>query len=331
VGQDLAVVPARQHSIAERMRGEFDPGQVELIRNTVAKDASPAELGMFLELCKRYELDPFAGQIYCAKMRNENGEGGRVQIIVGRDGFLSIANRHPDFEGFDSDVVREKDTFKMRRGEGNAPIVTHEYEGGAVQRGKIIGAWAIVYRAGRRPRYFFAHLHEYQPKNERKLKFSPWGSQESVMIEKCAITTALRLAFNITGLIGEEEASRQLADENAPAPGEIEWADDDTQVGEYLRALFAAANEARPDSFLPKKQAMMLRGKSDDERWVLAQELAEFVRTNGGTVPPLPEVPEGGAQEDEDEPEDAEVVAESEPEIVGSTGDEGAQETLPVE
>ena len=96
--------------ITAAVREQFAAEQVNLIRATVARDASDAELAMFLELCARYRLDPFAGQIYCAKMRSENGEGGRVQIIVGRDGFLKIAKDHQDFEGFDSDVVRENDS-----------------------------------------------------------------------------------------------------------------------------------------------------------------------------------------------------------------------------
>jgi phage recombination protein Bet len=270
--------------ITAAVREHFAAEQVNLIRATVAKDASDAELAMFLELCARYRLDPFAGQIYCAKMRSENGEGGRVQIIVGRDGFLSIAERYEDFEGFDSDVVRENDTFKVARKDG-LPVVTHEYEGSDVARGPIQGAWAVVHRAGRRPRYFYAPLAEYKPLSEKKLKYSPWSVQESVMIEKCAITTALRLAFNISGVVGEEEASRQLID--VPT-AETEWPDDE-RLKDYLTDLFEECNRVRPNSFRPKKQHMLLRGKDDDGYWRLAEELAEFIRKHDGKVPSLPE------------------------------------------
>jgi phage recombination protein Bet len=270
--------------ITAAVREQFAEEQVNLIRATVARDASNAELAMFLELCARYRLDPFAGQIYCAKMRSENGEGGRVQIIVGRDGFLKIAEDHEDFEGFDSDVVRENDTFKVTRKDG-LPVVTHDYEGSDETRGAIKGAWAIVHRNGRRPRYFYAPLSEYKPKSDKKLKYSPWSAQESVMIEKCAITTALRLAFNISGVVGEEEASRQLVD--VPAV-ETEWPEDE-RLKDYLTDLFEECNRVKPNSFRPKKQHMLLRGKDDDGYWQLAEELAEFIRKHDGKVPSLPE------------------------------------------
>lgn len=275
-------------------KNNYDMDQVALIRDTVAKDASIPELAMFLELCARYKLDPFAGQIYCAKMRNQNGEGGRVQIIVGRDGFLRIADSHPDFEGFDSDVVRKNDTFKKVVKDG-IPVVTHEYEeGGENDRGEIVGAWAIAYRTGRRPRYFMAYKSEYMPKSEAKLRYSPWGAQESVMMEKCAITTVLRLAFNISGVVGEEEASRQLLD--TPSQ-EIEWPEDQ-QLTSFLAALFAECNRVKPGSFRAKKQVILLRGKTDEEGWALAEELSEFIRKHEGTVPSLPEAETGEVVEE---------------------------------
>jgi phage recombination protein Bet len=270
--------------ITAAVREQFAAEQVNLIRATVARDANDAELAMFLELCARYRLDPFAGQIYCAKMRSENGEGGRVQIIVGRDGFLKIAADHEDFEGFDSDVVRENDTFKVTRKDG-IPVVTHDYEGSDVVRGPIQGAWCVVHRRGYRPRYFYAPLVEYKPVNERKLRYSPWSAQESVMIEKCAITTCLRLAFNISGVVGEEEASRQLTD--VPT-AETEWPKDE-RMTDYLMALFEECNRIKPNSFRPKKQHMLLRGKDEDGYWQLAEELAEFIRKHDGKVPPMPD------------------------------------------
>lgn len=283
----------------------MDPEQVALIRATVARDASPAELAMFLELCRRYELDPFTGQIYFTKMPGSNGEGGRPAIIVGRDGFLTIANRHPDFEGFDSDVVRKGDSFRFSRDENGHPKVQHTYDAAAAEdRGEIVGAWCIVYRAGRRPRYFFAHYGEYVPTNERKLRYSPWGNQPSVMIEKCAISTALRLAFNITGLIGEEEAANVLTRE-ASAVESFEYADD-PRLALRLAELFAALAELLPEDYRPAKIRLLLRGKSEDEKAAMVPELEAAIREAGGEVPV--EVVEAEAAEVVDADDEIEVA-----------------------
>lgn len=278
----------QQRSIAVSARAAFDNEQVALIRATVARNASTAELAMFLELARRYELDPFAGQIYFTKMPGSNGEEGRPAIIVGRDGFLTIANRHSDFEGMTGDVVYENDEF-VKTENPDGPGVQHTVTNPGA-RGACVGAWSIVYRTGRRPIYFFAPLDQYLPTSERKLKYSPWGTQLDVMILKCAQSTALRLAFNITGLIGEEEASAALARDQAPAAS-FEYAEDEA-LAIRLAQLFAVLAELRPDEFRPAKVRLILRGRSEDERFALVSELEKKIVDLGGEIPEPVEIEE---------------------------------------
>jgi phage recombination protein Bet len=301
----------RQRGIGQLARTDFTDEQVNLIRATVAKDATTAELGMFLELCARYELDPFAGQIYCSKMKGKNGAPGRIAIIVGRDGMLTIANRSPDFKGFDSDVVRKGDKFEVTRTPDGKRAVFHQYAP-VEERGDIVGAWAEVYREGRPARFFYAPIEDYLPANLND--FSPWKKQRSVMIQKCAESTALRLAFEITGLMGEEEGAHQLTSADVPIPpDEIEWGDDEA-LADRLAQLFTTANFVRQDSYLPAKIKMMLAGKTQGERQDIAAELEHFIEEHGGTVPDPPEPMEG---EVVDEPEDEDVQGYME------EGDEG--------
>lgn len=173
----------------------LDPQQINVIKQTVAKGASDVELAMFLELAQRYQLDPFAREIWCVDM----GGGGKT-IMAGRDGYLAIANRHPAFDGLESDVVREGDTFE-RDGSG----VRHSY---GAKRGAILGAYALVHRTDRsRPAYFFAPFAEY---NSTK---SAWKSYPSAMIIKVAEAMALKRAFSISGLVTQEEMDKS---ERAP-------------------------------------------------------------------------------------------------------------------
>jgi len=289
-----------RRSIAVSARAGFDNEQVALIRATVARNASTAELAMFLELAKRYELDPFAGQIFFTKMPGSNGEEGRPAVIVGRDGFLTIANRHEDFEGMTGDVVYENDEFtKLETTAG--PEVQHTVTSPG-QRGACVGAWSIVYRTGRRPVYFFAALGQYLPTSEKKLRYSPWGSQLDVMILKCAQSTALRLAFNISGLIGEEEASAVLARDQVPTEA-FEYAEDEA-LAIRLAQLFGVLAELRPDEFRPAKVRLILRGRSEEERFALVPELVQRIVDLGGEVPEPIEI------------EEAQIVTEADEDLV---------------
>lgn len=302
-------------SIGKRARGKFDPGQMELIRATVASDCNEAELGMFLELCARYELDPFARQIWAVKMK------GRLTIIVARDGLLAIADRSGEFIGMEGDVVRENDDF--RKVSGNA-MPEHSY--GAKDRGTIVGAWATVFREGRKPTYFFAPFEEYMPSGRNLTDYSPWKYQTSAMILKCAEAMALRKGFTISGLVAEEEMGNQRLVNGAAAEVEdeveTEWGDD-ASLASWLEALFAAVNAERPGAWMPAKIRMTLRGKSHEEREVIASQLVDNLVKVGARVPEREVI------------QDAEVVDPEDSGYVPSDPDEdipfGAEEMAPAD
>ncbi len=161
--------------------------QINTIKNTVAVGANDSELKMFLNIAAKYELDPFLREIWFAGMGNRN------TIITGRDGYLKIANRDPNFDGMKSDVVHAGDKF-MKDGDD----VKHAYN--VQNRGPIVGAYAIVYRKDRKhPTYCFAPFNEYNK------GVNVWRQYPSAMIIKVAETMALKRAFSISGLVTEEE------------------------------------------------------------------------------------------------------------------------------
>ena len=161
--------------------------QINTIKNTVAVGANDSELKMFLNIAAKYELDPFLREIWFANMGNRN------TIMTGRDGYLKIANRDPNFDGMKSDVVHAGDKF-MKDGDD----VKHAYN--MQNRGPIVGAYAIVYRKDRKhPTYCFAPFNEYNK------GVNVWRQYPSAMIVKVAETMALKRAFSISGLVTEEE------------------------------------------------------------------------------------------------------------------------------
>lgn len=167
---------------------EWSPQQVETIKRTVAKGATNDELGMFLHLSQQYGLDPFAKDLWFIKMGNQ-----APVIMTSRDGYLKIAQRNADYDGIDSDVVYENDSFRKTR-EG----VSHEYS--VKNRGRIVGAYALVYRKSiGRPVYVFAPFGDYNKGN------GTWKTYGHAMILKVAEAMALKRAFSLSGLVTSEE------------------------------------------------------------------------------------------------------------------------------
>ena len=160
----------------------FSQKEVETIKRTVASDANIDELRMFLHIAKTYGLDPFNKEIFFWKIK------GKPTIMTSRDGYLKIADRHEEYNGLVSDVVRENDNFR-RKAQG----IDHEY---GTNRGDIIGAYALVYRKDREyPVYVFAPFQEYFAGTR------VWSQYPSAMILKVAESMALKRAFTVSGLL----------------------------------------------------------------------------------------------------------------------------------
>jgi len=75
------------------IRQDFDADKIGLIKRTVAKDATDDELKLFVAICQRTGLDPFAKQIYCIH------RGGKMGIQTAIDGYRLIAERTGKYAG----------------------------------------------------------------------------------------------------------------------------------------------------------------------------------------------------------------------------------------
>lgn len=177
--------PARSNGHAVSIPG-YTREQIETIKNTVAKGATDSELQMFMHVAQTYGLDPFLKEIYYSdKLRT---------IIASRDGYLKAAQRDPDFEGIQSMAVCENDAFEI---DVVAGTLKHSFGKGS--RGKVIGAWALCSRKGRKPVVSYASYDEYNKNN------SIWTKYRSAMCCKVAEVFALKRQFGISGLVTQEE------------------------------------------------------------------------------------------------------------------------------
>lgn len=164
------VVHYKGENMSKELVTQNNLEMLNTLRNTVAPGLTDSEFLLFAELVKATGLNPVTKEVWAIKA------GGRLQIMTGINGFLRIANSHPQFDGIEVEYERDGNQF--------------------------VSCTAKVYRKDRRfPAVGVAYMAEYA-------KPSPiWKQMPSVMLRKCALSLACREAFiqELAGLYTQEE------------------------------------------------------------------------------------------------------------------------------
>lgn len=174
------------------------------VRRFVCDKATDAECKIFLETCKQYKLNPFTKEAYLIHYDNKN-EDTASTIVLGKNCYMQMAERNPNFDGFEAGVIVLTADGQLLNRDGS--IVYDGEAGGEV----LLGGWAKVYRKDRtRASYEEVKLSEY---NTGK---SLWAAKPSTMIRKVALVHALREAFPSTfGSLYDESEVRVDAESTA--------------------------------------------------------------------------------------------------------------------
>lgn len=159
----LALMAERLHISPENLRST--------LLNTVFKNANDSEFAALVVVADAYKLNPLLKEIYAFPQK-----GGGIVPVVSVDGWISLMNRHEQFDGIDfKDIPDDK--------------------------GNLAAVEATIWRKDRtRPIRVIEYLSECRRDTD------PWKKAPARMLRHKALIQCNRIAFGFSGIYDQDDA-----------------------------------------------------------------------------------------------------------------------------
>lgn len=230
------VVPINEDRIDLLNPLKWSREDIDTIKNTVCPKGIPDnEFKLFILKCQASGMNPLLGEAFCIERNIKIGGtrdnpvwGKTFQFTPGEQGMEGRADDFADYRGIRAAAVYENDKIII---DSSAGEVSHQWNPVDPKRGRLVGAWAIAYRDGRKTPVEYVRLEEYIDTRNPK-----WASSPATMIVKCARAAALRRAYpnKFDGIFVREEMRDESEDQQTPKQAEQAGRDTTDKLAERL-------------------------------------------------------------------------------------------------
>jgi phage recombination protein Bet len=271
--------------------------QIELVKRTIAKGVTDDELALFVQVCNRTGLDPFARQIY-AISRFDKREGRDVMSIqVSIDGARLTAQRSGHYRGqLGPEWCGPDGVWRDAWLSAEPPAAAR------------VGVLRDDFDA---PLWSVARYGSYAQRS------ATWSAMPEVMIAKCSEMLSLRRAFpaELSGLYSAEEMGQALPEAspveaptwagiNEDQAKEMGWASLDEAGQEHrdYTTTFTELSTAQQQDLKARKTKLGIGWPmSRDELTTVARLLPEVAAQRAKQRAPFPDPDETGVPGDSNE------------------------------